>query len=488
MARKEVGYFSIGILIAIALLAIYFLNFRLTGFAVVMEGYENQTACEAANYSWYNELCYDEQPVCDVGFLELCLDEPACTEAGGYWYDDLCNVEEEAFCDADHLGLCNETECADMGGSWYDDLCNAEEEPFCINDVTLCLDESNCTAAGGYWYDANSDGNSTCNSEEECVPKTCASLGYECGSASDGCGGTLSCGTCESGKTCSSGSCRTVKETATCGDGTCNGDETCSSCEADCGTCAVPYLKIHDINIILNPADSKDFNLIAENTGDVALSGCGLVAGGEASSWISVSGAPQNFNVGKQQSFPFSVNVPEDAEEKDYSFSLSVECSSYTRISNFVIHVVERTVDFNLTKVERIRKDKVRVNYFLEDLSGEEQIVDLEFLLLDIDDLEVSNASVNHTLDANDTKRFRIIVPINESLEGNLTLSVSLNLKEYSSSVNEPIILRSPTGFLIFEGMGAAGNVAVILAIALVIVAVFFILKRYRHPFWNKSK
>jgi mannobiose 2-epimerase len=35
-----------------------------------------------------------------------------------------------------------------------------------------------------------------------CVPKTCASLGAVCGSASDGCGGTLSCGTCPAGKTC----------------------------------------------------------------------------------------------------------------------------------------------------------------------------------------------------------------------------------------------------------------------------------------------
>jgi len=31
-----------------------------------------------------------------------------------------------------------------------------------------------------------------------CVPSTCTKLGYECGSASDGCGGTLECGDCPS--------------------------------------------------------------------------------------------------------------------------------------------------------------------------------------------------------------------------------------------------------------------------------------------------
>jgi hypothetical protein len=35
-----------------------------------------------------------------------------------------------------------------------------------------------------------------------CTPKTCADAGYQCGSAPDGCGGLLSCGTCPTGQTC----------------------------------------------------------------------------------------------------------------------------------------------------------------------------------------------------------------------------------------------------------------------------------------------
>lgn len=38
-----------------------------------------------------------------------------------------------------------------------------------------------------------------------CVPTTCAALGKNCGSISDGCGGTLSCGTCATGMTCGGG-------------------------------------------------------------------------------------------------------------------------------------------------------------------------------------------------------------------------------------------------------------------------------------------
>lgn len=43
-----------------------------------------------------------------------------------------------------------------------------------------------------------------------CIPKTCSSLGVECGTASNSCGVTLDCGSCGSGQTCSSGICVTT--------------------------------------------------------------------------------------------------------------------------------------------------------------------------------------------------------------------------------------------------------------------------------------
>jgi len=43
-----------------------------------------------------------------------------------------------------------------------------------------------------------------------CVPDTCVGLGYNCGSWSDGCGGTLNCGTCASGYTCTAGTCTVI--------------------------------------------------------------------------------------------------------------------------------------------------------------------------------------------------------------------------------------------------------------------------------------
>jgi hypothetical protein len=80
----------------------------------------------------------------------------------------------------------------------------------------------------------------TCNASNQCVcvPTTCAAQGATCGSISDGCGGTLACGTCPTGQTCSaSNQCICTPTTcaaqgAVCGsisDG-CGGTLACGTC------------------------------------------------------------------------------------------------------------------------------------------------------------------------------------------------------------------------------------------------------------------
>ena len=93
-----------------------------------------------------------------------------------------------------------------------------------------------------------------------CVPATCASLGKNCGSWSNNCGGTINCGTCAAGQTCSNGKCVASCIPATCASlgkncgswsnncggtincGTCAAGQTCSNgkCVASCipATCA----------------------------------------------------------------------------------------------------------------------------------------------------------------------------------------------------------------------------------------------------------
>ena len=81
-----------------------------------------------------------------------------------------------------------------------------------------------------------------------CIPSTCASLGQVCGAPNDGCGGSLSCGACDGGLVCESGSCveppATVLPPPACEPATCQSLATECGFESDrcggflnCGTC-----------------------------------------------------------------------------------------------------------------------------------------------------------------------------------------------------------------------------------------------------------
>jgi hypothetical protein len=76
-----------------------------------------------------------------------------------------------------------------------------------------------------------------------CTPKTCASLNTVCGPVSDGCGGTLECGTCSGSSRCVSGQCEVdacAQAGAVCGSigttqcGMCANGSTCSSDQRQC--------------------------------------------------------------------------------------------------------------------------------------------------------------------------------------------------------------------------------------------------------------
>jgi len=98
--KERHALFLVFVLLAVLVLGSLFIaKPKITGFAVI-EGYDNQLDCEDVEVGgvWYEEVCYDEHPVCGLDFLELC-DETNCVDVGlGFWYDDVCNAEEEPSC------------------------------------------------------------------------------------------------------------------------------------------------------------------------------------------------------------------------------------------------------------------------------------------------------------------------------------------------------------------------------------------------------
>lgn len=229
----------------------------------------------------------------------------------------------------------------------------------------------------------------------------------------------------------------------------------------------------------ISQGNSRGLSLLIQNTGTAFATSC--VLSGDDSGFLAVDGSARDIADGNEVAFPFSVNVPNDAGVGQHTLGLSVSCANgVTASQTLVVDVLQKGLDLNITNVQRTRDDRVRVDYLLMELTGEDQDVQILFTITDASGLEVANASQNSSVDANSTDDFRVNIPINETLEGNLTLSAAFNSQIYSSSVLEPISLGTVTGGAIFGGEGGAGGIIIVLVVAAVLVAVFFVARRLR--------
>ncbi len=81
----------------------------------------------------------------------------------------------------------------------------------CVSTCTPNCSGKTCGSDGCSGSCGTCASGQTCNSSQtcsaSCTPSTCSSLGKNCGSVSDGCGGTLNCGTCAAGNTCTANVC-----------------------------------------------------------------------------------------------------------------------------------------------------------------------------------------------------------------------------------------------------------------------------------------
>lgn len=114
--------------------------------------------------------------------------------------------------------------CAQKVCSTDSYCCNVSWDSLCVSEA-----KSMCSSCGG----------------ATCTPTTCSAQGKNCGSISNGCGGTLSCGTCATGQTCTNNVCTgSSPPSGSCAHSQCTtGAKLTSGCTACVGSiCGVdPY-------------------------------------------------------------------------------------------------------------------------------------------------------------------------------------------------------------------------------------------------------
>lgn len=149
-----------------------------------------------------------------------CLDGTACDDGNPCTADDRCaggrcaGTLRDAGASCDDGDACTAADACSPSGACSGQVrtCNTPPASFCLDSRTQRSYSAagTCSSDAGCSY-AHSDttcptgcdaATGRCNS---CTPKTCAQLGANCGQVSDGCGGTLNCGTCPAGQTCGGG-------------------------------------------------------------------------------------------------------------------------------------------------------------------------------------------------------------------------------------------------------------------------------------------
>lgn len=211
---------------------------------------------------------------------------------------------------------------------------------------------------------------------------------------------------------------------------------------------------------ISTPGENKRMNLNVKNTGLRFLNSCTLKGTGVNSNWISYFGEAIQLGGGESHDFSFSLNIPEDLEAGSFNVSVDVLCNEKSKDTSFLVEIIEKQIDFNLLDTIRKNGAEVVVTYSLEELSGLDQNVELQFLLFDSNDDKVSEITETIDLFANQLQEFELIIPIDDSLSGNFNLLVNLNSETYSGFVQEDIILAPRgTGLAILRDNGLSGTV-----------------------------
>ncbi|MEK6875137.1 MAG: hypothetical protein AABX30_00450 [Nanoarchaeota archaeon] len=229
-------------------------------------------------------------------------------------------------------------------------------------------------------------------------------------------------------------------------------------------------------SIIVGPGEEKKLSLNIKNAGNGFLNDCKLSGIGEFSSWVSSSGT-KGLSAGEKIVFDFTLKVPKDINAESYDVGLAVICSEIQGNTYFAAETLEKKLKLELIKVERRGSDNVRVLYSIEELSGVEQNVDIEFLLFDFNNQKVAEVKDIKKIPPNSRLEFENLMPIDKSLSGELNLLINLNSEVYSTFVQENVLLGA-TGLAIFGNTGSSDILISILIITLFLIFAFYIIRR----------
>lgn len=237
--------------------------------------------------------------------------------------------------------------------------------------------------------------------------------------------------------------------------------------------------------IIAHEGDEKSLFLNVKNVGSKFLNNCRLIAKGDISSWVYLDQI-EGIAPGENVDFNFNLNVPEEIGLGDYSGELEINCDEGINTQTIIVTLP----GLEIIEIRDIiqEKDKLDINYFLNDenLIGKE--ISVEIWLVDREGVEIIRITDNFLVEGLVERSVLMKLPYDLAGVYFVYFAFSSDLDNF---VRKSVVLgKSRTlGGVIIEGI--RGKMTVYGLFLLILgVGVFFIWRRHKEdsPHTNKTK
>jgi len=228
-------------------------------------------------------------------------------------------------------------------------------------------------------------------------------------------------------------------------------------------------------NIIAAPGETKTLSLEAKNTGNVFLNKCELGFFSKIAAWLS-SDDIKNLAPGESGDFMFSLDIPDTTESAVYDVTISLVCEETTNNIDFSIEILREKLGLNIINVETIR-GRMDILYNLEELAGQSQDVNVEFLVINDENKEIAEYMEQVSLQANEKNQFNASIGLPTDTKGEVVLIINAKSDIASVSAQQNIIIsdRGFGGLAIFaEGNRAKLSIGILIFLFLIIL--FFVV------------
>jgi hypothetical protein len=232
--------------------------------------------------------------------------------------------------------------------------------------------------------------------------------------------------------------------------------------------------------LIVSRGKSELVELPIRNSGNAFLNDCRFISRGSISEWFS-STSVYSLSPGQEETFVFSVRVPDSLDEQEYYSTIGITCKEHEQLETFAIRIDEGTFDFVILSSERAGTT-LRTQYRLTNNGERRKDFSITYRLLDGEERTAHEGSTSIAVEPGATNAETLIFELPKNTIGNYALVFDVDDGFGTHTYSQPLLLRRPggiSGFAISEGnLKTISWFAIVAVLSAGIYAVTHLLRR----------